>query len=74
MLYQFYSNDLDTSEAPAFLGCFKRPVSCASRGWETVNNSQAVKSPGEPVRQARSYQRGFELKHPFQMQTITALS
>ena len=25
-LNQFYSNDLDTSEAPAFLGCFKLPV------------------------------------------------
>ena len=25
MLNQFYSNDLDTSEAPAFLGCFNLP-------------------------------------------------
>ena len=58
MLNQFYSNDLDTSEAPAFLGCFKRPVSCASRGWETVNNSQAVKIQGEPVRQARELSEG----------------
>ena len=26
---------------------------CASRGWGAVSNSQAVRGPGEPVRQAR---------------------
>ena len=28
-LNQFYSNDLDISKAPAFLGCFKLPVPLA---------------------------------------------
>ena len=33
-----------------------------------VSNSQAAKSPGEPVRQVREPSEGFELKHCFYMQ------
>ena len=71
MLNQFYSNDLDTLEAPAFLGCFKLPVPLKLGD---INNSQAVKSPGNLLGKLESYQRGFELKHPFQMQKTKALS
>ena len=39
-----------------------------------VNNSQVVKSPGEPVRQVREPSEGVELKHSFQMQKTEALS
>ena len=39
-----------------------------------VNNSQVVKSPGEPVRQVREPSKGFELKHSFYMQETEALN
>ena len=32
---------------------------CASRSWGAVSNSQAVRGPGEPVRQARELSEGF---------------
>ena len=37
------------------LRCFKL---CASPGWGAVSNSQAVRGPGKPVRQARELSEG----------------
>ena len=37
------------------LRCFKL---CVSRGWGAVNNSQAAKSPGEPVKQDSQPSKG----------------
>ena len=53
------------------LRCFKL---CACRSWGAVNNSQIVKSPGNLLGKLESHQRGFELKHSFQMQKTEALS
>ena len=53
------------------LRCFKL---CASHGCGAVSNSQALKGPGDLLGKLESYQRGFELKHPFQMQKTKALS
>ena len=71
MLNQFYSNDLDTLEALAFLGCFKLPESLMAG---KLNNSQAVKIWGNLLGKLENYQTGFELKHRFQMQKTKALS
>ena len=38
-----------------------------------VSNSQAVRGPGKPARQARELSEGVSLKHPFQMQKAKAL-
>ena len=43
-LNQFYSNDLDTSEAPAILGCFKLPVPSAVSRPQTITCA-AVRVP-----------------------------
>ena len=36
---QSYSQDSDSSEAPAFLGCFKRPVPPAVRRPQTITSA-----------------------------------
>ena len=46
---------------------------CASRGWGAISNSQAVRGLGNLLGKLESYQRGFELKHPFQMHKTKAL-
>ena len=52
------------------LRCFKF---CASHGWGAVSNSQAVKSPGEPVRQARELSEGV-LSRDILLQETEALN
>ena len=54
MLNQSYSNDLDSSEAPAFLGCFKLPVPLSR---EAANNH--MRSCMSPAGRLKSHQRGF---------------
>ena len=54
MLNQSYSNDLDSSEAPAFLGCFKLPVPLSR---EAANNHMC--SCKSPAGRLKSHQRGF---------------
>ena len=49
---QSYSKDSDSSEAPAFLGCFKLPVPPAVRRPQTITLA-------ESCRQARKPSEGF---------------
>ena len=68
-----YSNDFDSSEAPAFLGCFKLPVPLVvGRLW--ASTCAVVKGPDSPVRQVRKLPEGFELRHSFYMQETVSWS
>ena len=59
MLNQFYSNGLESSEAPAFLGCFKLPVPAAN------NHMCRCKSPAGRL---KSHQRGFWIENSYYVQ------
>ena len=66
---QSYSKEFDSSEAPAFLGCFKLPVPPAVR-----RPQQSQAQLYESYRQARKPSEGFWIETLFQMQKTKALN
>ena len=73
---QSYSNDFDSSEAPAFLGYFKLPVPPVVRRPQTITRTAVhhMHSCTSPAGRLESHQRGFWIETLFQMQRTKALN